>query len=146
MLESQYHVRIDIFFGAAMTDIVVLLPALLGILFIAWSLRLAARLLGLRNYVSWKLCFIFSLILFSLALARKASGLVLSDHMPPLLGMLIGVAFSLAIGSWFFGKYAKGPAMHPLGWQTGAKLTACSFALVGLPALALFALGRLLVG
>jgi len=129
-----------------MREITLLLPAFLGMLFLAWSIRLAARILGLRNFVHWKQCFAFVLILFAIAIARKASGFALTAYMPPALGLAIGSAFSLALGAWFFGKYTNGPAGHPLGWRTGAKLTACSFAVVGLPALILFTVGRSLQG
>lgn len=125
-----------------MTQLAVLLPAMLGLLFVAWSVRLAARITGIKH-VGWKLCLVFALILFLLGLVRKASGFVWGAHLPPLAGFVVGTGLTLAFGAWFFGRYAADPAGRALGWKAGAKLTSCAFLIVLTPAVVFLVIGSM---
>jgi hypothetical protein len=128
-----------------MAQIITFLPILVVLLFVAWSVRLAARLTGVGE-VGWKLCLSFALLLLAVAVLRSLSGLALSAHVHPWAALALGIAFSVLIGSWLFGRYVVDSGGNMLGWKAGAKLTAFSCLIVCAPAVIVVAIGTIVRG
>ena len=105
-----------------------LLPLLLSIALVACFVKLAA-LVFRRTVVSWKSSFLFALILFVLTAAKFLSGLSLATTLPLGVAPLVGLAITLAAGSWFFSTRATTTEGLRIGWFGGLKLTSLSLAL-----------------
>jgi hypothetical protein len=73
--------------------------------------------------------FLFALILFALTVAKLLAGLSLATVLPLGVAPLVGLAVSLAFGSWFFSSRATTAEGLRIGWLGGLKLTGLSYAL-----------------
>ena len=111
-----------------MSAIVGLLPLLLSFALVACFVKLAA-LVPRRTVVSWKTSFLFALILFMLTAAKFLFGLSFAAALPVAVAPLVGIALTLAIGSWFFSTRAITTEGLRIGWLGGLKLTGLSLVL-----------------
>jgi len=112
-----------------MSSLVGLLSVLLMLLFVACSIRASAFLLS-RTVVSWKHAFLFPVILLVLTVAKFFTGFLIGSYLPLFFARLMGVAITLAIGSWFFSSRASNPQGSAVGWLGGLKLTALGLGLL----------------
>lgn len=124
-----------------MSEIFGLLPLVLALALVACFVKLAARILR-RTLISWKSALLFSLILFVLTTVKFLSGLSFSAVLPPVVALLIGIAITLSVGSWFFSSRAITAEGSKVGWLGGLKLTSLSFGLMLLIAIPLIFVAR----
>lgn len=127
-----------------MSEIFGLLPLVLAFALVASFTKLAARILR-GTLISWKSALLFSLILFVLTTVKFLSGLSFSTVLPPVMAILVGIAITLSVGSWFFSSRATTAEGSKVGWLGGLKLTSLSLCLMLLIVIPFVLLARVLL-
>lgn len=84
--------------------------------------RLAARIIRASG-VEWGKAFRFAALVVGLSMLGRVFWSFVGPP-PFLVAVLIGLAFHLGLGAWFFSARAFTADGQPLGWRGGAKLAA----------------------
>jgi hypothetical protein len=112
-----------------------LVPLAYAVLF-----KLAAFLFR-RARLSWRHALVFGLLALGVGAVGALGTRALGAALPALLLALVGVAFQLALGGWYFGPRVTSAQGQPFGFRKGVLLSLAAYAIVFLVGVAAAVLG-----
>ncbi len=104
---------------------------ILSLMFISYAglIKLSARLLR-RSIVSWKNCFLFSLIFVGISMIFRIILISANVAIPVSVAVMNGFITQLAIGAWFFRNRGTDSTGNALGWRGAMKLMGISYGIL----------------